>query len=370
MNSADYRSIPVDELYFDPANPRIPRGVDATDDTQVLGWLLDDAGLVELMGSIAANGFFPAEPLLVTRRIDGPGFTVLEGNRRLAAVRLLLKPDEAPARKQAVRTVAADVVDTKSLQELPCAVFGDRSDVLDYLGFRHVTGVKQWEPEAKARYLQELYRLHSATAGEDVFKLIARLIGSRSDYVVKLLASLSLHDQIRSDEELSALLIDDAVPFSVLTLAFSYKAIPNYMEITSLEDVARRAAPDEFVNVDRLREIATWIYHERPELDRTQLGDSRNMKLLAHAVARPEGVDALRRGVVVEEAATATLDVEEMMVRALRQSIEKLLAAQRLLYRAPVTGSTLQTLVEIEELLDQLVVGARRKARRTESDRV
>ena len=43
----------------------------------------------ELAASIAADGFYPHEPLLVERQKDGK-YVVIEGNRRLATVRLLL----------------------------------------------------------------------------------------------------------------------------------------------------------------------------------------------------------------------------------------------------------------------------------------
>jgi hypothetical protein len=365
MVSVDYRSIAVQDLHFDPDNPRIPTDIDGSDDTQVTEWMLKDAGLVELMGSIAAKGFFPAEPLLITDREDGSGFTVLEGNRRLAAVRLLLDPDSAPQRGKAVSTVSSEVSDRSSLQHLPCAVFGSRDEVLDYLGFRHVTGVKQWEPEAKARYIEALYQRHLPEAGDDVYRLIARLIGSRSDYVARLLASLHLHEQICKDDELQELLADDEVPYSLVTLAVTYRAITSYLNIDSLEEIKQAA-----VDPERLRDLATWMYHVQPALGRTQLGESHSMKLLAQAITQDEGIDALKRGETVEEAAAATVNADELMIRALRQSRDRLLAAQRLLHRVTVTPVTLDVLNELEDLLDQMQSAVRRKVKRAERDSV
>ena len=145
----------VADLRFDPSNPRIPTDVDPSDEQAVLDWMLQDAGLVELMGSIAVNGFFPAEPLLITPADTGTGYWVLEGNRRLAAVKLLLEPERAPRRKAAVAMTAAEVTDHDALRRLPCVEFASRREVLDYLGYRHITGIKEWEPAAKARYLRE-----------------------------------------------------------------------------------------------------------------------------------------------------------------------------------------------------------------------
>ncbi|WAC67207.1 hypothetical protein OVA14_05550 [Agrococcus sp. SL85] len=363
MPEIDFQTIELEHLYFDPENPRLPLSVDGDDERQVLEWMLDDAGLVELMGSIAVNGYFAAEPLLVTKRKSGDGYWVLEGNRRLAAVRLLNEPSLAPIRRQAVHKIAHEVADGVELTNLPCAVFERREDVLDYLGYRHITGVKQWEPEAKARYLQSLYLLHRDSAGGDIYRVIARLIGSRSDYVVRLLASLALHDQMRTDQRLAQQLAASAIPFSLLTLAMSYETIVKYLGLDALE-VAVVESEQGPADAEALRDVATWLYRELPDLGRTQLGESHNMKLLAQSLSNDRGVDALRNGEIVEEAARASIDPDALIVRAIRQSIERLVIAQSLLHRSEVTDATLQAVEEIEDLVDQLGGAIRRKAKR------
>ena len=100
--------IDVDNLHFDPANPRLPSSVvDGKDDQAVITWMLKDASIIELMGSIGMKGFFPAEPLLVTRDPKRTKhFIVVEGNRRLAAVKLLRDPEGASKRFVTVAHVA------------------------------------------------------------------------------------------------------------------------------------------------------------------------------------------------------------------------------------------------------------------------
>lgn len=356
-----YTDIPVESLFFDPQNPRLPASVDAEDDSSVLDWMLGDAGLVELMGSIASNGFFPAEPLLVTPRDGGQGYWVLEGNRRLAAVRLLLDPAQAPQRKAAVAAMAADAVSIGDLAELPCAVFDSRDRVLDYLGFRHITGVKQWEPAAKARYLDALYREHLPEAGGEVFRRIARIIGSRSDYVSRLLASLRLNELIAADPIVGPQLEEERVAFSLVTLALSYRSIASYVGV---HDTEQLDLPD--LKPEHLRNLAVWIFVERPDLGRTQLGESHNMKLLAQAISHPEGEAALLEGATVEDAAADTVDADELFLRGLRQSRDRLLAAQSMIHRSNVTSAAFGLLIEIRELLDQIEVTAQRKHRRSQ----
>jgi len=75
--------IPIENLNFDPQNPRIPTSVESSDNDSVINWMLKSANLLELMGSIAEKGFFPAEPLLVIPIEEGSDkYYVVEGNRR------------------------------------------------------------------------------------------------------------------------------------------------------------------------------------------------------------------------------------------------------------------------------------------------
>ncbi|MGE3447461.1 MAG: ParB N-terminal domain-containing protein [Microbacteriaceae bacterium] len=357
---ASIEMIPTAELKFDPLNPRIPVRVDPGDDAEVLRWMLSEAGLVELMGSIAANGFFAAEPLLVTPATDG-GYWVLEGNRRLAAVRLLLDPDQATKRSQAVQQVAGGA-DLESLVSLPCVIFDSRERVMDYLGFRHITGVKAWEPAAKARYLRALYEEHAQNSGDDVYRRIARIIGSRSDYVMRLLASLHLYDRIGDLGVLhDAGLDDDEISFSLITLALNYRSIQDFLGLPTL------AVGDmTSLDADHLGELAEWMFVPAPELGRSQLGDSRNMKWLAAAIGNERGLEALRAGASAEDAAANALESADLLARALKSSHLQLDRAIKLVAKAQVDEHHATAFEEIEELAAAGRRQARRKIRESE----
>src|SRR5262249_2106654 len=83
------RSIHVEQLLFDVDNPRLRADV-PTDSTQrdLFDILWRDFAVDEVAASIAANGYFPYEPLFVFPK-DGH-YVVIEGNRRLAALKGLL----------------------------------------------------------------------------------------------------------------------------------------------------------------------------------------------------------------------------------------------------------------------------------------
>jgi hypothetical protein len=117
-----------------------------------------------LITSIRALGFLRNDRLIVAR-YDGSDFLVLEGNRRLSAVKLILA---APG------GIRQSVLD--SLRTLPCFVLeGEpisgnddrlqhyREAALQYIGIRHLTGIQQWEPASRYEFLARLIDNHGMT---------------------------------------------------------------------------------------------------------------------------------------------------------------------------------------------------------------
>ena len=76
---------------------------------------------------------FPGEALLVVPDTkDATNFRVVEGSRRLTAVKLLLHPELAPIRKSAVAQASAEAKFRPT--ELPTLVFAKQQDILTILG--------------------------------------------------------------------------------------------------------------------------------------------------------------------------------------------------------------------------------------------
>ena len=84
MANQQVKMIDTAILEFDPANPRFYRLNDSHSIEAVVEEMLDDESVQDLMLSIGQKGYFEGEPLLVVRK-PGGHFTVVEGNRRLAA---------------------------------------------------------------------------------------------------------------------------------------------------------------------------------------------------------------------------------------------------------------------------------------------
>lgn len=289
-------------LEFDPENPRLPRHLNGNDERQIINWMLEKSGLLELLVSIATQGYFNGEPLLAIP--NGSKYIVIEGNRRLAALKLLEDRSLATSRPKAIETALMEANFT-SIDRVPIMVYPQRSDILSYLGYRHVTGIKEWEPLEKARYLEQLSQSSEFAAFEleERFREIARVIGSRVDYVKKLLTGLNLYYKIqdRGFFGIERDFVKKPLSFSLLTTALGYSNIVDFLGLESAQDIDQSGLRE-----DHLEQLTLWMFAEN-ESGATRLGESRNLKQLNAVVANKDALAAFsKRGYTLEAAVVFT----------------------------------------------------------------
>jgi hypothetical protein len=313
--------IPIEELKFDPRNPRLPGHIQEEDESEVLRWMLRDATLIELMGSIGTQGYFPGEPLLGYRDDSGKP-VVIEGNRRLAATRLLLHPERALIRKKNVLAVSEDSPNKPS--NLPIIIYPRREDIVSYLGYRHVTGIKAWKPLEKARYLQELLEMDGSK--EDIqskYRSLAKRIGSRSDYVSKLLATYAIYCIIEDNEFFHIKDLDEnSVDFAILQTALFYTNHVTFLGLKSATDPSLEGLIPE-----RLSELTKWLFARNAE-DKTRIGESRNLSYLSSIVANDKALAAWRAGASLEYASMLTDVPKDVFNKSIMAADENLRTAR------------------------------------------
>jgi hypothetical protein len=147
QSGPDYRTVSPDKLLFDVRNPRFGGHRYRLTQPQMQDLLEKWPHLaVDLVRSFVQNGFVPYEPLVV--RQEGKSFVVIEGNRRLAAIRNILSN-----RNQYPKKVIS------ALQTIPVIVFHEKpravknKEIHTYLGIRHLLGFREWPAESKAIFL-------------------------------------------------------------------------------------------------------------------------------------------------------------------------------------------------------------------------
>ena len=310
--------IPTEDLHFDPNNPRFYRLNDSSSVPAVIEEMLDDEGVQDLMLSIGQKGYFEGEPLLVTKADDGR-MIVVEGNRRLAATKLLNRELEPPKRKQKSIEIIRSETTEEAPTELPCIEYPTRKEVLRYLGYRHITGVKEWDSLSKAKYLAQLRDdFYTGFAKPQQLKGLANDIGSKPAYVGKLLTALSLYIKADNEKFFGLPIRKDDIEFSYLTTALNYSPIIDWLGLDSGTDI-------EMPNLDsdNLKRAFAWMF-SKDQLGRTILGESRNLSDMACIVKSDYAIKVLEDTGKISEAYLYTDGPQAALQKAMEVAHEKL----------------------------------------------
>lgn len=147
-----------------------------------------------LKESIEANGYVPVETLVVKPYEFRKGsFLVVEGNRRVAAMRWLKRDDEGgtPVRENLI----------SSFDKLPAIVIKgeeDETKTLQHIlmGLRHVSGIKQWGGYQRAKLVVELVDDFGLNLSE-----AAKQIGMSAHEASRRYRALKALEQMQNDEE-------------------------------------------------------------------------------------------------------------------------------------------------------------------------
>lgn len=316
---SDFRTLDVNDLEFDKQNPRLPTRLLNAGRKEIIKYMARKTGIENLMASIGENGFFPGEAIVVTRLGEGR-YTVIEGNRRLAALLLLRDPTLAGNMPQ----IAAAAQQAKyKPAEAPAYIADSREDTLQYLGFRHISGAQRWDPLAKARYLKTLF--DSAAGNPDErYRSVARGIGSTVPAVRRNLDALAAYRVIEDED------FYDIENVSEETFHFGtfYTATGN-SEIADFVGIRRDGAPthpivnSDAINRKRLEELSEYMF-KRDSDGNTLLGESRNIPKLGAVLSAPAALDGIRSGKSLEAAYRSTPEFGEEFARRMNRAIEEL----------------------------------------------
>lgn len=154
---AGWKSLKLSELILDQQNYRT--GAQSTQRLAIRAIIEDQKQkLINLADDLLEVGPSPGEPIWVTPDVDAKGmYTVLEGNRRIAALKLLEMPALADGTvvEDQFKALAKKYVEAP-IRELEAKVFDSRDDALPWIRRRHMTaasgvGIQRWKWLAKGR---------------------------------------------------------------------------------------------------------------------------------------------------------------------------------------------------------------------------
>lgn len=156
------KRLKVDSLLLDTGNPRIAA---ASDQRDALTKVISDQGskLVTLAESIAQDGLSPSERFIVMPAPRRAGkYIVLEGNRRLAALKMLYNPavlgdlPVSAAYRRRIEKIAQGF-GARSVGHVDCYVVPDRAAATHWIQQKHTgenegRGIVAWSGVARGRF--------------------------------------------------------------------------------------------------------------------------------------------------------------------------------------------------------------------------
>lgn len=309
--------VQLDRLLLDPDNPRLdPQQEFSLDDQdRILAFIATEYHLDELFDSIiASGGYWPHEPI-IAKRHGSQDWIVVEGNRRLAAVKLLVI--EGLAARIDYRGVPKITPELRQkLQSLP-VLEGDPEAVWGHIGFKHVNGPKQWDSIAKARYIARIHEQNHVD-----LDVIAKTIGDRNATVKRLYHGLKVLDEAINlnvfDPE-NRFYTNRSFAFTHLWTGIGYERTRNYLGISP----ATLATPEPVPRM-KSRELGLycrWLYGSHSEgFEPYVKSQNPHLRLLDEALGAPAGIEALEQGRPLDKALEAAAGDKKLLRRSLEQA--------------------------------------------------
>ena len=282
-----FRIVPLAALHLDPENPRLPREQDwsSAREEQLLLEFYRRYNLVVLAYSIADKGFTPshAEALLVVAALGAPEqYVVVEGNRRLATLKLLTDEKyRKHVRATSVWRELANQAASKELGRVPVVLYENREALNDYLGFRHITGPTPWRPEAKARFIARLL-----DAGETIGE-VARRIGSNHRTVRRFAEAHTIYSQALVND-LPMHQVEAA--FGIFYNALDQPGVRAFLGLGRQSEIQKLPrAPIHSERVDNLKQLIDLLYGDEARELVKVISESRELKKLGEVLEDDRG---------------------------------------------------------------------------------
>lgn len=317
-----YRRIAVAELRLDPGNPRLPPDSESWDQEKIFDYIRSDYGIDDLVSSMIDNGYFEQEPLIGVSEDDR--IIIVEGNRRLCALKSIHRELGEDDYDLDLFTSEAQ----KRLETVPVLLIPDRDSIQLYLGYRHISGLKTWRPEAKARFVAQ--QVQNNTNEEDPFKAVGRMIGSNAAGVRSFYRAYKLLDHARNETSSDDVSYIFRNKFGVWTRLLNSTGYRKYI---GLADATTKPEVDHAIeNVNNASLVET-LGDLIPPDDRTRalLHDSREASDYGNVLSVPHARSVLRSTRNISLAASVVdvtridIHLEEVAdrIEQLRRLIEK-----------------------------------------------
>jgi len=285
----------VSQLLLDDHNFRFPEDARGANQQELLRILDRDFELLPIGESLADNGYFVEEPLVAIPKAANE-YIVVEGNRRLAALKLLLEKDLRPfARDPSAWEDLANRA-KEDLSEVPVVIYQSRDELTTVLGYRHIAGILKWNPLAKARFINNLVEKKGKEAD---FTEIAQETGSHSDTIMNQYTAYRTYLQARDVFRIDTSKLEKK--FSVFYRAISgTRPIAQFIGLSTDKSAQELRSPIAPEKASALDELIGYIHGTGTA--KPVIRDSRQLTQLGEVLASKPALENLRQTRSLERA--------------------------------------------------------------------
>lgn len=286
----------IDLLDLDKENPRLFDGnIDEipTDEISLIKGVDSKASLKELLVSYKKNGYLNIEPIIILKykKKEKDRYIVLEGNRRIAALKVIKDKNTAE------ELGYANLVDgISSVDQILCYEVDSRSEADPFIGFKHVTGAYKWDSIAKAKFARRLY-----SKGETI-EDIAQKMGDSNNTIRSMIRGLLVIEQA---ENKTGWKVKNRTKSGRFAFSHIYTALvsDNYKKFLGIEDaewnqnnvpIPINPIPEE--KEKDLELCLQFMYGDKSEDTNCVIGSQNpDLKKLGEVLNNPKALDTLKR---------------------------------------------------------------------------
>jgi hypothetical protein len=182
------------ELKLDPKNVRLGLAIDPGQ-SKLLEYLYDREEVLDLIKGIATMGFLTQElPVVVLRNRE---YVVVEGNRRLSALKLIQNPWLIDGKQSVIERAIRDIADRNQLRRIEALIAPSEADAGELVAFLHTTSPrKSW-----TRVQQTAFFRNALQNGDTLEELLARFPRIKVRDFVRLARMLELFESVEYENE-------------------------------------------------------------------------------------------------------------------------------------------------------------------------
>ncbi|MEQ9299200.1 MAG: hypothetical protein RIF33_11570 [Cyclobacteriaceae bacterium] len=377
--------INIGSINVDNKNPRLVPYLDKPDEAtqlDLISVLYENFDTEVVAQSLIENGYFDEEPLIVVPLsrpedfkfsdygsvdelsdaiqklidLDQIEFTVVEGNRRTSAIKMITDVDlrkKLSIDRFYPKTDNSEII--ADISTVPCIIYDKREDVASYLGVRHIAGLLKWEAFAQAAYTADIIQTE-INKGNDIggaIKQVQRVVGDRSDKLRKQYIAYQLFLEARDNLDFNIRPVINK--FSLLTVAYNSASIRDYIGVESYSKVDLESELIDSSNHDKFKDLLTWIYGNKETNEPPVLTDSRKItNTLSHVVKSAEAVEYLQKYNDLEGAYERTSGERDFLSKKLTSASRAIQTSLKFAYKYKQDQELLVQVDELEELVNAL----------------